>query len=433
MTMTENQRNSSTSALLYELQTGRRRVADVAQVCSARIAEIDSDIRAFIRYDPELVATRAAQLDAIDSPGPLHGLPVAVKDLVDTYDQDTGYGSPVYDGHRPIEDAEIVRRLRESGALIVGKTVTTEFALFAPGPTRNPHRLGRTPGGSSSGSAAAVAAGMVPVAIGTQTAGSVIRPASYCGVAGFKPSYGKLSCRGIKPLSPSLDTPGLLGRDVEGVRAVFEVLRVDERDQSAETAISNRLKVGIVRTRAWHRVEPDAQAAFNEVAAAASELPWVEVVNVDIDGLVAEASEDQMTLMTFEASRVLREEFEQHKGLLSDRLKSFLAEAQSHTPAEAQAAKERIERARHDLADQAQAVDILLTPATTGEAPDIESTGDPWFCRAWTALHVPAISLPLATGASGLPIGIQLVAHAGNDDLLLAAASLLQRDLLGGR
>jgi len=423
MTTTDAPRNDSTPDLLRELRTGRRRVTDVAAECSARIAAADPDIRAFVRHDPQAVAARAAHLDESGVSGPLHGLPVAVKDLFDTADQDTGYGSPIYDGHRPAEDAELVRRLRDAGALVAGKTVTTEFALFSPGPTRNPHRLDCTPGGSSSGSAAAVAAGMVPVALGTQTAGSVIRPASYCGVVGFKPTFGSLSCKGVKPLSPSFDTPGLLGRDVETVRTVFDVLRAYRPDEAA--TFPETLRIAVVRTRAWQRVDAEARAAFDRVATTVAGLPWAETVDVDLDEIVAEVSGDHTTLMAFEAAHALREEYEHHAELLSAGLRSYLAEARDITAADARAAAERIEYARRAWSAQTAGVDVVLTPAVTGEAPGIASTGDPWFCRAWTALHVPVIALPLATSARGLPLGVQLVAGAGRDDLLLDAASRL--------
>lgn len=418
-------------ALLDEVRAGRRTVADVAADHLDRIARLEPEIRAFVQHDPALVTARATDLDTRAQRGPLHGLPVAVKDLLDSQDQDTGYGSAVYVGHRPEKDAEIVGRLREAGALIMGKSVSTEFALFTPGPTRNPHDLAHTPGGSSSGSAAAVAAGMVPVAIGTQTAGSIIRPASYCGVVGFKPSYGALSREGVKMVSPTFDTPGLLGRDVAIVRTVFDVLRADVHDAVADDAQPTPLRIGVVRTRAWGRLESDAQTAFDRAAAAVTGLPWVKQVAVDVDHLVAQATEDHVTMMAFEAAESLKDELEQHADQLSAGLREFLTEARTLTPGEAHAARLRIEAARQRLSDAARSVDVLLTPATTGEAPRLESTGDPWFCRAWTAFHVPALSLPLEAGAHGLPIGIQLVAGHGRDDLLLTAGAHLERDLGG--
>ncbi|MDV3223312.1 amidase, partial [Intrasporangium sp.] len=390
---------------------GAASVRQVAVETAARITRVDGALRSFVHVDEQELEAEISRVESLAPPAgtsPLRGLPVAIKDLIDTRGQLTTYGSPIYAGHQPDADAEVVHRLRAAGAIVVGKTVTTEFALFQPPPTRNPHDPARTPGGSSSGSAAAVAAGLVPVALGTQTAGSVIRPASYCGVVGFKPTYGLISTSGVKPLSPSFDTVGLFARDVSDVALVFAAIRADSVGTAGTVpgaggpggpATHGGVPVvGICRTPRWGDVDAEARAAFDALVETLSAMPQVRILEeVDLPDL-AEIAEAHAVVMEREALVALHDEHTHHPDSLSASLREYLDRASSRTDAEVAAAEALIDRRRRELGDRPGGADFLLTPATSGVAPPADSTGDPWFCRPWTALHVPAISLPLLRG-----------------------------------
>lgn len=401
-------------------------VTSVALETYERIVDQNRELRAFTYIDEETVRAEAHRVGLGPRAGALRGLPVAVKDMIDTADQPTTYGSPIYDRHRPARDAAVVRRLRDAGALVMGKTETTEFALFKPPSTRNPHDPSRTPGGSSSGSAAAVAAGLVPIALGTQTAGSVIRPASYCGVVGFKPTHGLIETSGIKPLSPSFDTVGVFGRSVSDVRHVFQTLRDDKPQTVATTRESS---IGICRTPRWNDLTPDARDAFDTVVATLESMAGMHIVEMGPMTYLTEVGEAHVALMEFEAARALRPEHNDHREALSEVLQSFLDRAARRTDAEASTAITTLQEGRGRLTVDARRVDLMLTPAATGEAPTADTTGDPWFTRVWTALRVPTINLPLLGGETGLPIGLQAVGRRFRDDALLAAAGDLERAL----
>lgn len=421
---------------------GATTVRQVAAETAGRITRLDGALRSFAHFDEQELEVEVSWVESLGSANdasPIRGLPVGIKDLIDTVGQPTTYGSPIYAGHRPVADAEVVRRLREAGALIVGKTVTTEFALFQPPPTRNPHDATRTPGGSSSGSAAAVAAGLVPVALGTQTAGSVIRPASYCGVVGFKPTFGLISTSGVKPLSPSFDTVGLFARDVSGVALVFTAIRADvagtvgtaggDGGSRVPAAADHLPVVGVCRTPRWGDVEADARAAFDVLVGRLAAMPQVRLLDeVDIPDL-AEIAAAQAVLMEREVLVALQDEYTHHQKSLSHSLREYLDRASSLTDSQEAAARALIARRRAELGDRLGGADFVLTPAATGVAPPVDSTGDPWFCRPWTALHVPAISLPLLRGEAALPVGVQVVGARHRDDDLLAFAEWLMQSL----
>jgi Asp-tRNA(Asn)/Glu-tRNA(Gln) amidotransferase A subunit family amidase len=399
---------------------------ELVRSCLLRIAEREPQVQAWEVLAPDAVE-QARRIDAPREPVLLRGLPIGIKDLIDTADLPTTYGSPIYAGHRPKADAACVAALRSAGAVILGKTVTTEFAAYQGGKTRNPRDPARTPGGSSSGSAAAVADRMVPAALGSQTAGSVIRPASFCGVVGYKPTFGTFDLRGVHPLAPSLDTLGFFVRQVADVPWIAAALSGAPRPAPiAELRAAPRL--GLCRTDQWPKAEPSTQRLVEDAAArlerAAAEVREVEAF--------AGLADTQAVIMSAEAAVAMRAERERYHAQLSDRFRAFLLEGE-HCPA--QRLREARERARNGARDAPRVfadVDALLTAAAAGEAPaGLESTGDPAFCRAWTLLGSPCISLPVLTGPSGLPVGLQIVGARGDDTRLLAVAAWIERELRG--
>ncbi len=401
-------------------------VLATAQAALAR-AEVTAGLAAWAHLDVHGAPARARELDAVLDAGVLHGLPVGVKDLIDTADQPTEYGSAAYAGHRPVRDAEVVRRLRAAGAVVLGKTVTTEHALFHPGPTRNPHDPLRSPGGSSSGSAAAVAAGVVPVALGTQTAGSVLRPASFCGVVGVKPTFGLVPTDGIKPCAPSLDTVGVLAADAGLAAAVLGVL-ADDPERFRPRVPDRPLRIGSWRTPWWSALEPGAGAAIEAGVGrlARGRFEVVEVVAPEgFDALVGA----QEALMAAEVLEALAGE---DPDALSDTLRAYLQRAAKLAPGAPEAAT-LAERWRARLPELFAGVDVLLVPAALGEAPPLSagSTGDPLPCRAFTLLGVPTVAVPGLVGPHGLPLGVQVVAPWGQDGLALGAATSIGAVLAG--
>ncbi len=375
--------------------------------CLERIEAREGELRAWVYLDADAALAQARARDAETPRGPLHGLPVGVKDVIDTADMPTAYGSPIYDGHRAERDADCVAWLREQGAVILGKTVTTEFATYQPPVTVNPHDPDRTPGGSSSGSAAAVAAGMVPVAYGTQTAGSVIRPASFCGVVGFKPRHGWVSTAGVKRLSARLDTLGTFGRTV-----------ADAARLAGFEPAAGEPRIAFCRTP-WVEAAPEAEEAARRVGARELELP----------PQFASLAAAQETVMAFDVARNLEPEWREHREGLSQVMQDYIRDAWEVPEAEAEAAAALRDQCRSRLPEVLAGLDALLVPAALGEAPPRSdgNTGDPLLCRAWTLLGVPAISVPGLTGPAGMPVGVQLV---GLDEAaVLGAATTVEAAL----
>ena len=397
-------------------QLSRREISaeKLMRRCLARIAEREPVVQAWEALDAEAAIAEARRIDTLRDRPPLCGLPVGIKDLIDTADLPTAYGSPIHRGHQPSRDAESVRRLREAGAIVLGKTVTTEFAVYSPGKTRNPHDPSRTPGGSSSGSAAAVADGMVPAALGSQTAGSVIRPASYCGVMGFKPSFGLLPLEGVHPLAPSLDTLGVFVRALDDIPLLVSVLAA-----SPLQIRPARPRLAFCRTEAWAHAALETQTAVEQAAKA------LGARDVDTGASFAGLIDAQIAIMGAEAAETLGDEPEER---LSPKLREFLRAGAKVTPNRLAAAREQAERCRREIDATFEQVDVLLTPAAVGEAPEgLGATGDPIFCRIWTLLGVPCLSLPVLKGPAGLPIGLQIVGRRGRDAELLAAAAWIEQ------
>jgi Asp-tRNA(Asn)/Glu-tRNA(Gln) amidotransferase A subunit family amidase len=374
--------------------------------------------------------------------GPLNGLPVGVKDIFDTRDMPTEDGTVLHAGRQPDADATAVALLREAGAIILGKTVTTELAVYAPGKTRNPHDPECTPGGSSSGSAAAVAARMVPLAIGTQTNGSVIRPASYCGVYGFKPTYGRISRHFVLQQSRPLDQIGVFARAIEDIALIAEQLMAfDDRDPDTQLRARPKLvktlaeepplppRLAFVKTPVWDQAEADTKEAFAELIAHLGE----NVVEVELPVIFNDAVEQHRTIMEADLARSFEREYARGKDKLSAILLEMIERGQKVLAVDYNHAVSQIPILNRTLDTTFEWYDAILTPATTGEASvGLESTGSPIFCTIWSLCGMPAITLPILQGAHGMPLGVQLVGPRGDDARLLRTARWLV-NLAGGQ
>ncbi len=426
------------AAAAEAVRSGKISAEELTRACLSRIAAREGEVHAWAFVDPDhaLAQARAAD-DARQSGqtlGALHGVPIGIKDIFDTWDMPTESGSPLHAGRKPGRDATVVDILRQAGAVILGKTVTTEFATFHPGKTRNPHDTARTPGGSSSGSAAAVADFMVPAALGSQTIGSVIRPASFCGVVGFKPSHGLLSRHGMTALSRHLDHVGVFARSVEDVALVTETLAGhDPADPDTRPVAKPALlttardvppvppKFYFVKTAAWPNLAPDAAEAYAELCSALGaqdeELPMPEGFE--------NVSERIGHVLYPELAVNLAREYRHGAAQLSEKLRGMIARGRMTLATDyvhALGARAEYRRALDEVFDNCNAI---LTPAAPGEAGPPENTGNPVFSMLWTLMGVPAITLPLLSGASGLPLGVQLVARHGDDARLLRTARWL--------
>jgi amidase len=352
-------------------------------------------------------------------------VPVGVKDIIDTADMPTAYGSPIYERHQPAADASCVALLRQAGVVILGKTITTEFAYMTPRGTRNPHNPAHTPGGSSSGSAAAVADFMVPLSYGTQTAGSVIRPASFCGVVAYKGSYGALPMAGIKPLAPNLDTLGVFARSVADAGLVRQVLV----GAPAPVAPERPPRVGICRTYEFAEAEPAVGAAL-EAAAAAFAKAGATVAEVTLPEPFGRLVEAQGCVLAFEGARVYASEYRQHPEGLSPPFYAMVEAGLAIPYAEYAEAWALARRCRDSLKALLADWDTLLAPSAPGEAPaGLDSTGNALFNRIWTFLHSACVNLPVLKGPNGLPVGVQAIGAVGDDDRLLGLALWLERAL----
>ena len=398
----------------------------MARACLARIEERESTVGAWMHLDPDAVLAQARRLDAGPVLGALHGLPIGVKDIIDTIDMPTCYGSAVYPGHRPAADAACVALARAAGALILGKTVSTEFAWFHPGKTANPRDPRCTPGGSSSGSAAAVADAMVPLAFGTQTAGSIVRPASYCGVVGYKPTYATLPRAGIKPLAESLDTLGVMARTPGDAALLVGVL--SGRDL-LPSPLAKAPVVALCRTHEWPAAHAETAAALEHAAQSAARA-GAKVKELELPREFAGLLQAQIDLMNYEAYRALASDRVHQLAGLSDTLKKLLDAAGKVDAARYDQARALAASCRAMLGDVFADADVILAPSAQGEAPrGLAATGDPIFCRIWTLLGVPAMNIPCSQGPNGLPVGVQIIGRNGDDARAVAVAEWLQQRL----
>jgi len=421
------------------IRGGELSAEQLTEACLARVREVDDKVQAWAYLDPDHALAQARERDAERSEGrpsgPLHGVPVGIKDIFDTGDMPTEDGTPLHAGRTPRDDATPVAMLRAAGAVILGKTVTTELATYTPGKTRNPHNPEHTPGGSSSGSAAAVAVGMVPVALGSQTNGSVIRPASFCGVYGFKPTHGLIPRGGVLKLSRTLDHVGVFARCLEDVALVAEQL-VGQDPRDRDTRVRARIPfvataaeeppltpvLAFMKGPAWERAEEETKEAFAELVAELGD----RVFEVDTPDSARRALEWHRTIMEAEMAANLDREWERGRDRLSESLRKQLARGREITALDYQLARARIPLINEGFDDIFERCDAIVTPAAAGTAPKgIESTGDPAFCTMWTLCGMPAISLPLMRGENGLPLGVQLVGRRGDDARLLRTARWL--------
>jgi Asp-tRNA(Asn)/Glu-tRNA(Gln) amidotransferase A subunit family amidase len=422
------------------IRDGAVSAEQLVEACLARVREADGEVQAWQYLDPAhaLAQARARDRDRSEGRpcGPLHGVPVGVKDIIDTADMPTEDGTVLHAGRMPDRDAAVVAMLRAAGAVIMGKTVTTECATYTPGKTRNPHNAAHTPGGSSSGSAAAVAAGMVPLALGSQTNGSVIRPASFCGVYGFKPTHGLIPRSGVMKLSRALDHVGVFARSIEDIALVSEQLvGCDEADP--DTRPRARIPFGevaaqepplpprlaFVKGPVWDRATPETRAAFEELAGELGE----RVAEVELPPSAERALEWHRIIMQAEMAANLDLEWEKGRDRLSESLRTQLASGRALAALDYQRALARIPLLNAAFAEIFREFDALLTPAAPGTAPHgLASTGDPAFCSLWTLCGMPAFTLPLMRGENGLPMGVQLVGSRHDDARLLRTARWLQ-------
>jgi Asp-tRNA(Asn)/Glu-tRNA(Gln) amidotransferase A subunit family amidase len=412
----------SALGLARAIEDGELTPAQAVDLCAEAIAQRESEVGAFVTLDIE--ATRkAAQTPGLKNK-PLRGLPVALKDIFDTADLPTEYGSPIYAGYRPKADASLVALIRRNGGTLLGKTVTTEFAHLDPGKTRNPRNLAHTPGGSSSGSAAGVAAGFFPIATGTQTGGSVIRPASYCGVTGFKPSYRLLPSIGMKCVSWHLDTAGLFAASVADV--AFAAAAISDRDLRVDGRTPSSPRIGVLRDQPWAAASDDMKAAIEHIARAASAAN-ARVRDIKLAPVLASAFRAHGTIQAYEAARSLASEYERFKDKLA---KGVLELVESGFAIGADAyddARRNASQARRALLDLMADVDVILSPSAPGAPPKgLGSTGSSTFNRLWTLMGTPCVSVPGLTDADDLPLGVQVIGRFGSDRATLEAALFVE-------
>jgi Asp-tRNA(Asn)/Glu-tRNA(Gln) amidotransferase A subunit family amidase len=436
----------SATKAIAQLRNGEITSEDLVQACLERIDQVDGEIEAWAYLNPDYALDQARLLDskrqAGDAVGPLHGIPVGVKDIFDTETMPTENGTVLDSGRQPMNDCRVISLLEEAGAVIMGKTVSTELAVYGPGKTKNPHNPKHTPGGSSSGSAAAVASHMVPLAVGTQTNGSVIRPASFCGVVGFKPTHGLIPRTGILAQSHWLDTVGVFGRSVNDAAVIAEALvAYDPGDADTASRVRPALSktaldeppmppmLAFAKTAVWDRADEETQEAFAELTESLGEGCNDLILPEPFD----DAVELHGKIMNADLAKSFAGYYERGKDKLTDVLKGMIEDGQKVTAIEYNKAVDWRETLNEGLGGVFDRYDAIITPATTGEAPaGLDSTGSPVFNTLWTYCGLPAITLPLMQGSNGLPIGVQLVGPRHDDARLLRTANWLVSYLADG-
>src|SRR5580692_5762278 len=412
--------------LARRIEAGELTPRSIVDMCAEAIAAREKDVRAFTVLDLDAARRAAENKNLIGLP--LRGLPVAFKDIFDTADLPTQYGSPIYAGNRPPADATAVVLTRNAGGIVIGKTVTTEFASLAPSVTRNPRNLAHTPGGSSSGSCAAIAAGMVPIAFGSQTAGSVIRPAAFCGIAGFKPSYRLIPTAGVKDVAWHLDTAGVFGSGVADV--AFVTAAITGRDLRVDRSTPAPPRIALVRSHLWPQASPAMQNAV-ESAARSAAAAGAKVVDVTLPPIFEEAYAAQIIIQEYETLLACTFEYDRHRDQLGKLLREALDAATAITTDAYDAARRTAKRARQVLADTMAEHDVILTPSAPGAAPHgLSSTGNPMFNRLWTLMGTPCVNVP-GMYEGDLPLGIQIVGRFGRDRAALEAALFVERAIAG--
>jgi Asp-tRNA(Asn)/Glu-tRNA(Gln) amidotransferase A subunit family amidase len=411
----------SAAEIAQKIAAGETTCEAVVRDCVARVAARDDVVKAFVNFDADHALAQARALDRGPSRGPLHGVPIGLKDTIDTFDLPTEMGSPIYRGNRPRADAACVALLRRAGAVILGKAATCEFAGSAPPETTNPHNAAHTPGGSSSGSAAAVADHMVPAALGTQTGGSVLRPSSFCGIFGYKPTYNAFNKAGVWPAADSIDTLGWLARSIDDIELLSAVLRMQAPKAARQPDAAPR--IGVWRTDLWDAVLDESKSAV-ETAAAKLGKAGAVVRDVQLphafNGLHVIA---RSTIGFYERAACMTHFWERQREKLSPQMGRYIETGQKIPTEEYIAGLRRLDECRALLAAVFEHYDVLLVPCVPGEAPKgLTSTGDPSLQAIWTALHTPTMTLPSHRGPNNLPVGIQLVGQRHDDDRLIACA-----------
>ena len=402
----------SATEALAAIEAGTLTSERLVRDCLDRIAERDSVVKAWVHLNPDLALAQAKAADATKG-GLLRGIPIGVKDIIDTYDMPTGHNSPIFEGTQPFGDAACVALCRTANAVIMGKTVTTEFANRHPGPTTNPHNPAHTPGGSSSGSAAAVADGHVPLAFGTQTGGSVIRPAAYCGVIGYKPTLGDFSRVGIKMQCHSVDTLGLMARTLDDI-ALFRAAMLKLPPVAIDRGVSAP-RIGFLRTPIWDEAEPDTKALLEDVA------KKLGAKDVSFTPAFKDILDDHAAITGWESLRNYADERLRNPDKVSAELMAGMKRSEGITLDRYVAAQRKTVAFKAFIDSLFDSVDVLLCPSAPGEAPEgVEYTGDPRFNSIWTLAGTPCVTLPVGTGDMGLPLGIQLVGLRHADDKLLS-------------
>lgn len=403
------------------------RAVDLVVDCLDRISSLDKSVEAWTSLDPDAAIAAAKRADEEPLAQPLTGIPIGLKDNIDTRDFPTTYGSAIYEGHRPAQDAVCVTLCKEAGTVILGKTASTEFAYRTPSTCKNPHNLSHSPGGSSSGSAAAVASQMVPLAIGTQTGGSVLRPAAYCGVYAFKPRYGDLSFAGVKNLAHSFDTLGCMARSLSDLSLFYSALQKTP-NQALNTSSIEDPKIAIYRTAFWDQAQPAAVESF-ETMLSKLRSSKAELHEVRLDKLDKELLEASWTINKFEGSRHLLQDSLTNPDLLSEAARDLVKEGLEIGFEDYQAARAACERARSLIAAALAGFDGVVSLSSPGEAPaNLQDTGPVTFNFIWTATYLPALNIPFFTGPSGLPIGMQVVG-TGTHHQLLEMGSWIEKQL----
>jgi len=411
----------SATEIARKIAAGETTCEAVMRDCLARIAARDDVVKAWVNFDPDHALAQARALDHGPHRGLLHGVPIGLKDTIDTFDMPTELGSPIYRGHRPRADAACVALLRRAGAVILGKTATCEFAGSAPPQTTNPHNAAHTPGGSSSGSAAAVADRMVPAALGTQTGGSVLRPSSFCGIFGYKPTYNMFNKAGVWPAADSIDTIGWLAGALDDIELLAAVLRM--QNPPPPHASSAPPRIGVWRTDLWDTAQDESKAAIEDAAARLGKA-GAKVRDARMpDAFLGLHVIARSTISFYERAACMAFFWDHRREQLSPQMQRYIENGHKISREDYIAGLRRLDECRVLLASVFEDFDVLLVPCVQGEAPKgLAATGDPSLQAIWTALHTPSMTLPTHCGPNGLPVGIQLVGQRYDDDRLLACA-----------
>lgn len=429
--------------LSRQIRDGEITSLELVNACIARIEEREAEVNAWVYFDPEFARAQAERCDAIRATGAplgsLHGIPVGIKDIFDTKDFPTENGTVLDAGREPLEDCTAVNQLKAAGCIIMGKTVTTEMAVYSPGKTANPHDVKRTPGGSSSGSAAAVACGMVPLAIGSQTNGSVIRPASFCGVVGFKPTHGRISRHGVLALSRNLDHVGILARSVEDAALISDCLvGFDPNDPDTTPMAAPQMQkitlqeppveptFAFIKTAVWDKADTSTQEAFEELV----EFLGPNCDEVTLPEEFDDAVGDLRNIMLADLAKYLSPYTHGGADQISEILRGMIDEGTQVSAIDYNTSVDKRAELNAYIESVCTQYDAIITPAAVGEAPlGLEATGDPVFCSTWTYLGLPAVTVPLMQGENEMPLGVQIVSARGDDARLLRNARWLATDL----